>query len=72
VHLGGDHAARFESRAATSETPLVKWTILAIALTFFTIFLLMPLIAVFVEAFRKGWETYVTALVDPDACRRSS
>lgn len=67
MHLGGDHAARFESRAATSETPLVKWTILAIALTFFTIFLLMPLIAVFVEAFRKGWETYVVALVDPDA-----
>ena len=67
MHLGGDHAARFESKAATSETPLVKWTILGIALTFFTIFLLMPLIAVFVEALRKGWETYVTALVDPDA-----
>jgi sulfate transport system permease protein len=27
----------------------------------------MPLLAVFVEAFRKGWETYLTALVDPDA-----
>jgi sulfate transport system permease protein len=27
----------------------------------------MPLIAVFVEAFRKGWETYFNALVDPDA-----
>lgn len=67
MHLGGDHAARFENKAATSETPLVKWTILAIALTFFTVFLLMPLIAVFVEALRKGWETYVTALVDPDA-----
>ena len=67
MHLGSDHAARFESRAATSETPLVKWTILALALTFFTLFLLMPLISVFVEAFRKGWETYVTALVDPDA-----
>lgn len=67
LHLGGDHAARFESKAATRETPLVKWTILGLALTFFAIFLLMPLIAVFVEALRKGWETYVTALVDPDA-----
>lgn len=67
MHLGGDHAARFENKAATSETPLVKWTILALALAFFTIFLLMPLIAVFVEALRKGWETYATALVDPDA-----
>lgn len=67
MHIGGDHAARFESKAATRETPLVKWTILALALGFFAIFLLLPLVAVFVEAFRKGWETYVTALIDPDA-----
>ena len=58
---------RFEARAATRETPLVKWLILGTALTFFAVFLLMPLIAVFVEALRKGWETYATALVDPDA-----
>ena len=65
----GAHAGqtRFEARAATRETPLVKWLILGTALSFFAIFLLMPLIAVFVEALRKGWETYVSALVDPDA-----
>lgn len=67
LHVGGDHAARFEGKAATRETPLVKWTIIGIALTFFAIFLLLPLLAVFVEAFRKGWETYLTALTDPDA-----
>ncbi|MFV5212633.1 sulfate ABC transporter permease subunit CysW [Azonexus caeni] len=67
MHLGADHASRFESKAATRETPLVKWTILALALGFFAIFLLLPLVAVFVEALRKGWETYLTALVDPDA-----
>ncbi|WP_306602461.1 sulfate ABC transporter permease subunit CysW [Azonexus sp.] len=67
MHIGGDHAARFENKAATRETPLVKWTILVLALGFFAIFLLLPLVAVFVEAFRKGWETYVTALIDPDA-----
>src|SRR5262245_57235908 len=27
----------------------------------------MPLIAVFVEAFRRGWELYISALVEPDA-----
>ena len=58
---------RFEARAATRETALVKWLILGTALTFFAVFLLMPLIAVFVEALRKGWETYASALVDPDA-----
>lgn len=72
LHLGAagfanDSASRFESKAATRETPLVKWTILALALGFFAIFLLLPLVAVFVEALRKGWETYLTALVDPDA-----
>ena len=58
---------RFEARAATREAPLVKWLILGTALSFFVVFLLMPLIAVFVEALRKGWMTYATALVDPDA-----
>ncbi|PKO82125.1 MAG: sulfate ABC transporter permease subunit CysW [Betaproteobacteria bacterium HGW-Betaproteobacteria-13] len=66
-HVGIDHAHRFESKAATRETPFVKWLILGVSLTFFVVFLLMPLIAVFVEAFRKGWETYITALVEPDA-----
>ena len=70
LRLGAAQAigqTRFEARAATRETPFVKWLILGTALTFFAVFLLMPLIAVFVEALRKGWETYVTALVDPDA-----
>lgn len=67
LHWGIDQAARFESRAATRESPAVKWLIVAISLAFFAVFLLMPLIAVFVEALRKGWETYATALVDPDA-----
>lgn len=58
---------RFEARAATRETPLVKLLILGTALGFFAVFLLMPLIAVFIEALRKGWETYASALVDPDA-----
>ncbi|HEX5803117.1 MAG TPA: sulfate ABC transporter permease subunit CysW [Azospira sp.] len=67
LHLAGDHAARFESKAATRETSLVKWTILGLSLGFFAIFLLLPLVAVFVEALRKGWETYALALIDPDA-----
>ncbi|MDR1855096.1 MAG: sulfate ABC transporter permease subunit CysW [Azoarcus sp.] len=65
-HRSGDSAARFEGRAATQESPWVKWTLIAIAVAFFALFLLMPLIAVFVEALRKGWETYVAAIVLPD------
>jgi sulfate transport system permease protein len=67
MRIGGGHAARFENKAATRETPLVKWLILGISLLFFVVFLLLPLVAVLVEAFRKGWEAYASALFDPDA-----
>jgi sulfate transport system permease protein len=60
-------AARFEASPAASDTPVVKWLIIAISLTFFATFLLLPLFAVFVEAFKKGWEAYLTAILEPDA-----
>jgi len=60
-------AARFEASPAASDTPLVKWLIIAISLTFFATFLLLPLFAVFVEAFKRGWEAYLRAIVEPDA-----
>ena len=59
--------ARFEDNAATREASWVKWALIATALTFFAVFLLLPLVAVFTEAFRKGWDAYVRALVEPDA-----
>ena len=31
------------------------------------LFLLLPLVAVFAEALRKGWSVYLAALVEPDA-----
>jgi sulfate transport system permease protein len=34
---------------------------------YFALFLLLPLASVFVEAFRKGVDAYLAALVDPDA-----
>ncbi|MFB1487138.1 MULTISPECIES: sulfate ABC transporter permease subunit CysW [unclassified Thiocapsa] len=64
---GRGDARRYETNAATRETSVVKWLILTAALSFFLLFLLMPLIAVFVEALRKGWLTYITAIADPDA-----
>lgn len=67
LHGSADHAARFESKAATREPTLVKWAIIGVSLTFFAVFLLLPLVAVFYEALRKGWDTYFNALLDPDA-----
>ena len=60
-------AARFEANTATRDPFWVKALILASALGFFALFLLLPLIAVFVEALRRGWSVYLAALVEPDA-----
>ena len=67
--LGDTHsgAARFEANTATRDPAWIKIIILGISLGFFVLFLLMPLIAVFVEAFRRGWATYMAALTEPDA-----
>jgi sulfate transport system permease protein len=61
------HASRFEANLATRDAPWVKYVILGVGLSYFALFLLLPLIAVFLEAFRKGWEAYIAALVEPDA-----
>ncbi|MFZ4536311.1 sulfate ABC transporter permease subunit CysW [Propionivibrio sp.] len=63
---GSGNAGRWES-ASLSEPPWVKWVLISIALTFFGIFLLLPLGSVFFEGFKKGWHAYLAALVHPDA-----
>lgn len=52
---------------ATTEAWWIRALLIGVAMIFLAIFLLAPLAAVFVEAFRKGAETYFTALKDPDA-----
>ena len=53
--------------AATVEPLWVRITLITLALSFSALFLLLPLIAVFTEAFRKGWEAYLMAIIEPDA-----
>ncbi|KXB31747.1 sulfate/thiosulfate transporter permease subunit [Dechloromonas denitrificans] len=57
---------RYET-PSTREPQWIKLLLIGIALSFFTVFLLFPLVAVFVEAFRKGWGTYLAALSSHDA-----
>src|SRR5471030_1464104 len=45
----------------------VRGVLIAIALIFLTLFLVVPLAAVFVEAFKKGWQVYFDAIVEDDA-----
>jgi sulfate transport system permease protein len=53
--------------SATGERAWVRVTLILIALTFLTLFLFVPLVAVFFEALKKGTDLYWTALIEPDA-----
>jgi sulfate transport system permease protein len=50
-----------------TEPPAVRWTIITIALTFLSLFIVLPLITVFEQAFSRGWDLYVAAITEPDA-----
>jgi sulfate transport system permease protein len=49
-----------------SEPAVIRWILTAIALTFLALFLLVPLSAVFSQAFEKGLSVYLEALREPD------
>ncbi|AKP89029.1 sulfate ABC transporter permease subunit CysW [Achromobacter sp. SIMBA_011] len=53
--------------AHLTEPRWVRGILLFLALGFLALFLLVPLAAVFYEAFRKGWALYLEAIVEPDA-----
>jgi sulfate transport system permease protein len=58
---------RFERNLATREAPWVKWTLLTLSLSFFVLFLILPLVSVFFEALRKGWEVYLLSITEETA-----
>jgi len=53
--------------AATTEPAWVRRLLIGLALVFLAFFLFVPLAAVFVEAFKKGWGVYLAAVSEPDA-----
>ncbi len=53
--------------AATLEPVWVRATLITIALLFLTLFLFVPVVAVFAEAFKKGWQAYLAAILADDA-----
>ena len=56
-----------KSERGTEEGPLIKWTLITIALAFCFVFLLLPLVNVFVQALAKGWRFYWESLAHPDS-----
>jgi sulfate transport system permease protein len=60
-------AGLYPLRAVTADRPAVRAVLMTIALAFLVIFLLMPLLAVFVEALRQGLGAYLAGITEPDA-----
>ncbi|NTE85656.1 sulfate ABC transporter permease subunit CysW [Agrobacterium rubi] len=54
-------------RDPASEGLSAKLVLIGIAFLFLALFLVLPLVAVFVEAFRKGGEYFWESIVEPDA-----
>jgi sulfate/thiosulfate transport system permease protein len=58
---------KIASNRATSEASWVRYILISVTLLFLSLFLFIPLAAVFTEALRKGVQTYFSAIVEPDA-----
>jgi sulfate transport system permease protein len=49
-----------------TEPAFVRWILIGIALLFLTLFLFLPLIAVFTEAFKQGAEVFVASIAEEE------
>lgn len=54
-------------RSATSEHAFTRRLLIGVGLVFLAMFLVLPLVVVFVQAFSKGWSAFAEAIVQPDA-----
>lgn len=54
-------------QAHLTESRGVRLLLIAIALLFVTLVVVLPMLTVIFQAFRKGWDTYAEAIRDPDA-----
>lgn len=59
--------AAVQLRRATSEPLWLRLLLTTLALAFLTLFLLLPLVMVFGEAFSRGWDVYIAAITEPAA-----
>jgi len=60
-------ALSFSTLRPTTETRPVKLLLIALVFVWLGLFLILPLVSVFVEALRQGVGAYLAAIVEPDA-----
>jgi sulfate transport system permease protein len=67
LSLGLDFITEDRARSVTTERRPVRIALILIAFAFLALFLILPLVAVFTEAFRAGLGAFWQAIVEPDA-----
>ncbi|HYE33039.1 MAG TPA: sulfate ABC transporter permease subunit CysW [Methylomirabilota bacterium] len=65
--MAGGHTISGKSQRGSEDSPIARAILLTVALGFVLLFLLLPLVNVFVQAFAKGLAFYRESLVDPDS-----
>src|SRR5262245_7636993 len=58
--------AKARVRAATTESAPVRWLLIALGLGFILLVLVLPLVSVFLEAFRSGVDAFIGAIKSDD------
>ena len=60
-------AQRSDYVRVTQEPAWLRRLLIGLAVGFLACFLLVPLVSIFVEAFKQGWNVYLAAITEPDA-----
>jgi sulfate transport system permease protein len=66
MQIGKRLARSPKAGESIQESRFVRWVLIAVAGLFLGLFLLLPLVNVFVQAFSEGWTAYLEALRQPD------
>lgn len=54
------------TKVAINDPAWVRYGLIAVSLATIGLFLLLPLVTIFIEAFAKGWQRYATELAEPN------
>ncbi|ELA08116.1 sulfate ABC transporter permease [Moraxella macacae 0408225] len=63
----GGHGYHYQTQVATKEPTWVRYVLIVVAVGFMFVMLVIPLLAVFYEALKSGWQLYLASLTESEA-----
>ncbi|MFB6349426.1 sulfate ABC transporter permease subunit CysW [Moraxella marmotae] len=65
--MASSNTYAYQNNPATRDKPWVKWLLITTAVAFMAVMLVVPLLSIFYEALKDGWQAYQAALLEPDS-----